>query len=193
MRSIWMGHCPSNIAQSKLLLLMFVVIEWVNAASTQRFRRERKRKYQYLLSRPITGQVHGCHALLSTSRLPQLMLVNCSTRSKNASGNNQGFNLRKNNHTKNGILVYSWWHFHVNIVLVEIFVNLTQTDIVQKSLLFAIVHKGVVYSRPMSQLTIVAIHQALAHLPLSMESSLEMARRHISSNLHVQVRNILHQ
>ena len=71
------------------LLLMFVFIERVNAASTLWFRRKRKRRNQYALSRPITGQVQGCHVLLARSGLSQLTIMNFNTSSKYTSGNNR--------------------------------------------------------------------------------------------------------
>ena len=68
---------------------MFVFTERINAVSTQWFRRKRKCKKQTALNRPITGQVHNCHALLSKLRLLQLTLMNFNTRSKNKSSTNK--------------------------------------------------------------------------------------------------------
>ena len=85
----WLEGKRSNRFATCDLLLMFVFIERVNAASTQWFRRERKRKYQYVLSRPITGQVHRCEGHV----FPQLTLRNFNTYSKNTSGNNSAIYL----------------------------------------------------------------------------------------------------
>ena len=71
------------------LLLIFVFHEPVNAVSTQWSRHEGKVKDQHALFRPITGQVHSCHALLSRTCHSQLTLMNLSMLSKTTSGNNR--------------------------------------------------------------------------------------------------------